>query len=211
MFASHLRFAAIGDHVIQLDIAQDRYRRLEGRLACAILTSRERPPTPPEEAILRAAGVLAIGEPGRPFAPIYLPPAIHEALQGSAEHREVRLGALGPAALARARTLLAVTGFASVLRRVERSARAMSHSDDDRAADIARGFERSRQWFPARRRCLPDGIALHRILADAGIRATLVIGVRDTPFAAHCWLQAGSWLLTDTQDMVAELTPILTI
>lgn len=211
MFASHLRFAEVGGVLIQLDIAQDRYRQLGGALAAAVMATRDREPTDTERALLGDAGLVAPAGQGLPFAPVNVPATSFEALQDMTPDHGASAGRAGLASLARLRLSLRIRGFASVLQAAERRSRRMTHTDDAQAARLARGFEKCRQWYPFERRCLPDGLALYRLLADAGVRATLVIGVRTTPFAAHCWVQAGPWLLTDTRDMVAELTPILAI
>ena len=52
------------------------------------------------------------------------------------------------------------------------------------------------------------GIAIRRVLAGKGCDARLVIGVT-LPFAAHCWVQLGSAVLTDPLDVVLPYTPIL--
>lgn len=45
----------------------------------------------------------------------------------------------------------------------------------------------------------------------SAIDATLVIGVRIRPFAAHCWVQAEQTLLNDAVAPIQELTPIMSI
>ncbi|MDP9085237.1 MAG: lasso peptide biosynthesis B2 protein, partial [Pseudomonadota bacterium] len=81
--------------------------------------------------------------------------------------------------------------------------------DSDQAAALADAMHRARRWFPAQTLCLIDSIALHRRLRANAIDCALVIGVRDQPFAAHCWVEAGGVLLNDNLDTVGELTPIV--
>lgn len=209
MLDPDMRFADVSGHVIVLDLARDRYRRLGCEVSEIVRVSRQRRLTADERARLATAGLLATHGGGRSFLPIQLPVAPREALIAPDAPQEKSRGAL--LALAGARVWLATRGLAAAIRSAERAARSMTKIDDDRAARLARGFERARQAFPLERRCLPDGLALHRLLAAERLAATLVIGVRDAPFAAHCWVQAGPWLLTDTSDMIAELTPILAI
>jgi len=54
-----------------------------------------------------------------------------------------------------------------------------------------------------------DAIALDDILLRRGLAATLVFGVRLTPFAAHCWLQTAETILTGTAAEARNFTPIL--
>ena len=58
--------------------------------------------------------------------------------------------------------------------------------------------------------CLAIGIAMSRMLARRNHTHCFVIGVT-LPFAAHCWVQAGSVVLTDCADRVARSTPILVL
>jgi hypothetical protein len=71
-------------------------------------------------------------------------------------------------------------------------------------------FFRLRPFFVTNQNpCLFDAIALGEFLAAYGVFPTWVFGVRVNPFAAHCWLQEGDVVLTDTPDNVGEFTPIL--
>lgn len=58
--------------------------------------------------------------------------------------------------------------------------------------------------------CLAVGIAMSRMLARRNLTHCFVIGVT-LPFAAHCWVQAGSVVLTDNVERVARFTPILVL
>jgi hypothetical protein len=59
--------------------------------------------------------------------------------------------------------------------------------------------------------CLVRSLALARHLRSRGCEAQLVIGVKADPFAAHCWVQSGDWLLNEELDAVAAFAPILLI
>lgn len=76
------------------------------------------------------------------------------------------------------------------------------------SAGLARGFAASRPFVPARRACVPDSLALASCLWRRGASADVFFGVRLDPFAAHCWVQAGSILLSDPLDIVSEFTPV---
>lgn len=58
--------------------------------------------------------------------------------------------------------------------------------------------------------CLAVGIAMSRMLARRKLAHRFVIGVT-LPFAAHCWIQAGDVVLTDTVERVSGFTPILVL
>ncbi|MDX2275621.1 MAG: lasso peptide biosynthesis B2 protein [Hyphomonadaceae bacterium] len=69
-------------------------------------------------------------------------------------------------------------------------------------------FESFRPWFPRRRVCLFDALALFRFMVMRGLRPDLVFGVRTAPFAAHCWVEWQGWLAGDSSDHCASFTPI---
>lgn len=69
-------------------------------------------------------------------------------------------------------------------------------------------FQRARHYVSGIDECLSRGVAMRRFLAGRGCEARLVIGVT-LPFAAHCWVQLGSAVLTDQLDVVAPYQPIL--
>lgn len=60
-------------------------------------------------------------------------------------------------------------------------------------------------------RCLFRSIALIRFLSLSGHRASLEIGVRTSPFAAHCWVEHGGVVLNDHTDHVLEYQKIWSI
>lgn len=76
------------------------------------------------------------------------------------------------------------------------------------ARQVAAAFKRARHYFSGMDQCLSRGVAMRRVLAGKGCEARLVIGVT-LPFAAHCWVQLGSAVLTDPLDVVTPYTPIL--
>lgn len=74
---------------------------------------------------------------------------------------------------------------------------------------LASAFMNLRPWYPARRVCLFDSLALMRFMLERRARADLVFAVRARPFAAHCWVEAGGEALNDFYDCHAAFTPIL--
>jgi hypothetical protein len=69
-------------------------------------------------------------------------------------------------------------------------------------------FEAFRPWFPRRRVCLFDALALFRFMVMRGLRPDLVFGVRTAPFAAHCWVEWEGRLAGDSSDHCASFKPI---
>jgi len=72
---------------------------------------------------------------------------------------------------------------------------------------IAHAFRQSRRYVTAVDKCLARGLAMIQMLGRKRCQAKLVFGVT-LPFAAHCWVQWGSHVLTDDLDVVRPFTPI---
>jgi hypothetical protein len=56
-----------------------------------------------------------------------------------------------------------------------------------------------------------DSLALAAFLVRAGDRPEIVFGVRNPPFAAHCWLEAQGRILNDETDYCAAFVEILRV
>lgn len=69
-------------------------------------------------------------------------------------------------------------------------------------------FRQARSYVPIETSCLLDAVAMVRFLARRQVPAELVFGITHNPFAAHCWVQAGDWVLNDTLGNVMAHTPI---
>src|SRR3546814_2589640 len=67
-------------------------------------------------------------------------------------------------------------------------------------AALASAYADARRWVPIPPRCLVDALALYRLSLRKGFAPTLVFGVRSQTFAAHCWLQSHSAVLTGTAE-----------
>lgn len=83
--------------------------------------------------------------------------------------------------------------------------------DLDEIQAAASAFAASARWLRSHDQCLPRSIALARHLAARNLPADLAIGVKLRPFAAHAWVQSGSWLVNDRIDTIRSYTPILVI
>ncbi len=81
-------------------------------------------------------------------------------------------------------------------------------SEAERLVECAGVFMRARRYVPIETSCLLDSVAMLRFLAHRRLSADLIFGVTHNPFAAHCWVQAGDWVLNDTVGNVTAHTPI---
>lgn len=75
-------------------------------------------------------------------------------------------------------------------------------------AEVVGRFERMRPWYPRARVCLFDSLALMDFLLAFGHKPAFVMGVRATPFAAHCWVELEDTCLNDAAENCQSYTPI---
>lgn len=214
---SNISFGFIGERVIILDIASDRYYLLSGDEASAIAQLASGG-VPPPNVIRRIAdrGMLSV-ESGGPVAPVSAPFIEASALEGDDTLEPIGVIEVAVARL-RASAALRVAGIAFTIDRWRRL-RDRSHpfrvaaptakpARGASSAQLAKGFAEARLFVPARRACVPDSLALASCLWRRGAAADVFFGVRLDPFAAHCWVQAGSVLLSDPLDIVREFSPV---
>jgi hypothetical protein len=91
-------------------------------------------------------------------------------------------------------------------------AHAAQEIDLQRTVELVSVFRRLRPYaFAAKDQCLFHALALLKFLAHYNIHPTWVIAVRPTPWAAHSWLQLGSFVLDCNPEEISGYTPILAI
>ena len=217
-----LSYCQVDGCLVFLDLHEDRYFRLSHALEGAFLAwlrsddaggvdlaplmeNRILVPSPDASPIRRAGPV---------------PPACRSAL----EHRSPGPGA-GIATVLEVSGLVCWTQLQLRTRRLDRLLAAMQAQRDRTASAIplaaastivpllesAARFRHARPYAPIEHCCLLDSIALVRFLARRGLSTRLVFGVTLHPFGAHCWVQAGDWILNDTVGNVVTHTPILEV
>jgi len=72
-------------------------------------------------------------------------------------------------------------------------------------------FRRLRPWYPRGYRCLFDSLALIEFLARRRLYPLWIFAVQAQPFGAHCWVQAGGYLLNEGSEYAGQFTPIMAI
>ena len=205
-----LSFGLVDRAPVFMDIAWDRYFRLEPDQECAFLASlkklegRRDPIT---------HGLVRGSEPEQwEIEPVPLPPPPKSALPGGHGFGNPNLLEV----ITAAKLLLAVgralrsRSIADILESVARRKCNESSAAGDPIAR-AMAFRNARRLVPIRGNCLADSIALMRWLTAKGDGATLVFGVKLDPFAAHCWVQSQGVLLNDRPERVERFVPIRTI
>lgn len=199
---STLSWCRIGEHLVFLDVTQDRYFRLPKTKA------REFFDRPQSEAITDWR------------QPDFLPrPADWQQPSTASSIQEKSGFSLGRVAQAlwlqrRLEMRLASKHFRTILedhrRFVERkTSQAIGLSSS--GVDIVRAFAQARLLRTSADRCLARSLALSSNLAATGDLSRVVLGVSLHPFSAHCWVQQGATVLNESIEEVRRHTPILVV
>jgi len=212
--APHISFGFVGADAVVLDMAADRYLRLgkaESDVLRALIEEERASPVSTALDRLCRSGMI-IGGSG-PIAPVVAAPILSSVVETTASSR----AAFQPRLI----EILTDRMMAARWMDVAGLSRTMAHwralrsrqGPFDRATpssltDLVRGFHRGMRYYPAKRRCVQDSLALMTCLWRRHLDAELYFGVRLDPFAAHCWVQSGDLLLTDPAASVAEFSPV---
>jgi hypothetical protein len=208
---AHIHYGLSGGQRIFLDLKTDRYFQLasEEEKLFEALEDGHFVAASGCAALVRT-GLLIHSPRGRPIRPTEYPEPIRSLVEqpiqpvrfGLAEIFEIWFH------LWRARW--------TVARRTLAEPRAKNTIDKfpgsvERVWHFARQFHAARKFVPLAPNCLKDSLALRRFLRCRGIGATLVIGAKLHPFAAHCWLQHGDLALNDSLSGARGFAPILVL
>ena len=232
--ADHVFVCVNDEHVVLLDLKDDRYWALEASQTAPL--SELVPGWPvrpsdgpvagaadPEEAEQVAAalteqGILCGPETsGKDATPVRATRPTRELLSAD-EYRSASLGSgtmlrFIAASLA-AKAVLRRGPFEKVIERFKARKRLGAPSapplDFDRARGLVESFFRLRVFFfSSKNECLFDSLALMNFLARYSIYPDWVFGVQARPFAAHCWVQQDDIVFNDTIEHVSGYTPIM--
>lgn len=206
-------FCFAGDDLIFLDVARDRYLMLRGerRAACERLCAGE-PNDSEAMTSLVETGLFARSDKTTTMAPleVEVPTADLTAAPIPRTHLASIAGAARSLLWAR-KALLPGRLAASLDALTAAKQAAAGQSDDVSLAALASGYGEARRWVPIPPRCLVDSLALYRLSLRSGFAPSLILGVRSNPFAAHCWLQSRSAVLTGTAEEAHNYRPVLAI
>lgn len=82
----------------------------------------------------------------------------------------------------------------------------------DRVARLTEEFHAITPFFVSTHdACLFRSLLLFRYLTAFNVCPDLVIGVRTSPFSAHCWIQYDGLLLNESYDRASEFKPIMVL
>lgn len=206
-----LTFCVIEDNAIFLDIAGDRYFRLPSERNAAFVSALAG--TAADRKALTAAGLDRFAD-----GALVTMPRLSDVTRRRPDLSHV---SFNPLNLIRAIVLQQTTerrlrspGFASVLGHLHNQLHTGGLEPflaQKPALQIVAAFEQGRLVRSAVDRCLPRSIALAHMLGNAGYRTEVIIGVKLRPFAAHCWVQSGSFMLNESAQEAARYTPILVL
>lgn len=215
---SNLTYCEVSDRLVFLDLVADRYFCLSPRLEAgfrSLISGAADTPRNDDAAPLLLSGILAEAPGQTAVAPcLFSNPARTSLLDAPRETvRPVAIGLLA-SGIALARFALRLGRLHRMIKRLsERKAAIGDGQKIDTAAmrDLAAQFARTARLTQAYDRCLPRSLALARYALARGWPVDLVMGVQLRPFAAHCWVQAGTDVLNDRLDNIRPFTPILVV
>jgi hypothetical protein len=97
-------------------------------------------------------------------------------------------------------------------RRIKAAARTSSPQSNELAFELMHIFTRLRTYvYTARQACLFDSFTAFYFLSHFGVCPEIVIGVRSSPFSAHCWIQHRDSVLNAHPAYCDDFVPILVI
>lgn len=209
----HASACITGNRVFLLDVRQDRYLlvppSIEGTVKDWLRFGGPVAAPVSLTDLLRSAGSFRVGDP-QPSNLERQVIMIPETLAPADGSPSVSIGAIARTWHLTLSTSLALRRH-SLMSLLSRD-RGASDSEDARVqARIARIYDAARSSVPVPRRCLLDSLALRRWMSGAGQYPSLVFGITEVPFSAHCWLQNGTAILNDQVDQVSRFTPILVV
>lgn len=194
----------IGDAYVFLDLRRDRYFMLEHDAGLRFASIVHSPLSPDDRSWLADRNLEKLAPP--------LPEAVtpKRSLLDDEVRGRVTLFDTAQAIffLRRAQRDVRRISLANILSTFSLRGPASAQLQEHDAQKAAEAFRRARHYVSGIDECLSRGVAMRRYLAGKGCEARLVIGVT-LPFAAHCWVQLGSAVLTDPLDVVTPYQPIL--
>ena len=196
-----LRVRLIGSRFVFLDLTASRYFLLEGVGAERFASFCDETANDDDIGWLQERRIIEVGSP---LAPPLLPSPPERSVfdTPSPRARPWRVAeALAEQSVARRRVRRET--LAELLKPGEACT-----FDSDACRAIAAACRAAARYRSAVDQCLPNALAMRKMLARRGIGAELVVGVM-LPFAAHCWLQSGDLVLSDPFGSVQNFHPLV--
>lgn len=213
----NVSYCQVDGHLIFLDLEEDRYFQLSHRLEgafFAFLCDNVQLRTEMVD-LVRQNVLIHVSDAISPLRESEIKPPCHSALEH--EPTALRFDAL---ALLEVFVIVCSTQLqlksrrfkyivdALVKYRQRRTANRPSVRDETSLLEAAGKFRWARLYVPIETCCLLDSLSMLRFLTRRHLSGNLIFGVTRGPFTAHCWVQAGDWVLNDTMGNVIAHTPI---
>jgi transglutaminase superfamily protein len=156
---------------------------------------------------------------GRPYAPLS-PPRVSNAIGRSSGGDRPRPRQSDMFVFARAYLMATITlrtcspavAINAVRRRVEHRSKHEVETDLGAIQPMVEAFHALRVFtYTSKLACLFDSIVLMHYLLSRAVVPTLVIGIAEHPFRAHCWVQHKHFLLNGDVAVTQQYAPILSI
>ena len=219
---ANVSFCLVQGRAVFLDLAQDRYFRLSDSLDAAFqsLCRGQEPHNDLIEALVQRGAIHCTPGEATPKAAVAARPT-HSALetQPAGPSPGAWTSVCVVQSVVKMRLALKVRPLVRVVdqlrtRRTADLARRQDGLGATNSADIlaaAARFNRTRRVVPIDTICLLDAFAMMDFLLGKGLSANLVMGVKLSPFSAHCWVQHDDVILNDAFDRASAFTPILVV
>ncbi|HET6523515.1 lasso peptide biosynthesis B2 protein [Sphingopyxis sp.] len=209
MLRDGLYHRQIGDAVIFLDLPVDRYFLLTDGHAEDFLRALSGEASASDWLIER--GIFADRKTEEGTEPDALVAPKISLVDGPLDEASVATTAASLWLQWRTRKELRRRPLSSIIGELKSAGRRETAQPNDAViAGVAAAFLCAKRYAPAIDQCLVRSIAMKRMLMHRGSAVSLVFGVT-MPFAAHCWVQAGSTVLSDPLDIVLHYKPILAV
>lgn len=210
-------YCRVDDHLVFLDLDRDCYFRLSRRLETVLLACLhgDAPPETDVNELVRRGLMTCDARAGSQLPNPDCEPPLRSSMEQKSDMPRLGLQVVlevvsivcSMQLQLKTRRLVRVIDALIDYRRCS-TAGTVSTSDEASLLRAASLFRRARLYAPIETCCLLDSLSMLRFLARRHLSAKLVLGVTDDPFSAHCWVQAGAWVLNDTIGNAIAYTPI---
>jgi hypothetical protein len=206
-------FCEVGNDLVFLDLARDKYLALGGadRVAFDRLRRRE---ANDSDAIGRlvSTGLIARSDQPTAIAPTRVDVPSADLVHLGEGRIDPRMTISAAFALRWARRAMRPDRIAFTVAELAKKKRVLGVPGAENAATrLAAAYAACRWLNPIPPRCLIDALALDRIMLGHGLAVSLVFGVRTSPFNAHCWLQTPETILTGSAAEARNFTSIMVV
>lgn len=202
----NIHLAKVDDDVVVLDVTADRYSCLPDAAFVIQLMKGGAIVTHGSVADdLVRAGLAVSGAPQTP-RPLPVPPEREASVSPRPRRSDIVRAIL---CLITATLAFRGRSFAALLKTGRRPSIMTARPSEVQLANLIGAARKARSWIPLEGECLQRAFLLRAFLANRGIAADWVFGVRTKPFAAHCWLQIGDVVVGDRLERVSLYTPIM--